>query len=122
MKIMVEAKLRLPVRTLLKGDAKLEEFFLDRIRYYFKDIRGFKYDEVRAVLAAGWDNLPDVQRRLEALTQVRPKSAGQLDKCTENIFGIDVARIACFSAAQPPRGRLRCSRSSPSGYGASGCS
>jgi glycyl-tRNA synthetase beta chain len=71
-KILVEAKLQLPVRTLLKGDAQLEEFFLDRIRYYFKDIRGFKYDEVNAVLASGWDDLADVEERLIAIQAVRP--------------------------------------------------
>jgi glycyl-tRNA synthetase beta chain len=71
-KILVEAKLRLPIRTLLKGDAKLEEFFLDRIRYYFKDIRGFKYDEINAVLGSGWDDLLDVEERLVAIQAVRP--------------------------------------------------
>lgn len=71
-KIVVEAKLRLPLRTLLKGDAKLEEFVLDRVRYYFKDIRGFKYDEVNAVLASGWDDLADVEERLIAIQAVRP--------------------------------------------------
>jgi glycyl-tRNA synthetase beta chain len=71
-KILVDAKLRLPIRKLLNGDAKLEEFFLDRVRYYFKDIRGFKYDEVNAVLASGWDDLVDVEERLVAIQAVRP--------------------------------------------------
>jgi glycyl-tRNA synthetase beta chain len=71
-KILVEGELRLPVRKLLGGDAKLEEFVLDRIRYYFKDIRGFKYDEVNAVLASGWDDLVDVEERLVAIQSVRP--------------------------------------------------
>jgi len=71
-KILVDATLRLPIRKLLNGDAKLEEFFLDRVRYYFKDIRGFKYDEVNAVLASGWDDLVDVEERLVAIQAVRP--------------------------------------------------
>jgi len=71
-KILVDARLRLPIRKLLNGDAKLEEFFLDRVRYYFKDIRGFKYDEVNAVLASGWDDLVDVEERLIAIQAVRP--------------------------------------------------
>ena len=71
-KILVEGELRLPVRKLLGGDAKLEEFVLDRVRYYFKDIRGFKYDEVNAVLASGWDDLVDVEERLVAIQAVRP--------------------------------------------------
>ena len=71
-KILVEGKLRLPIRKLLNSDARLEEFFLDRIRYYFKDIRGFKYDEVNAILASGWDDLVDVEERLIAIQAVRP--------------------------------------------------
>jgi glycyl-tRNA synthetase beta chain len=71
-KILVEGELRLPLRKLLGGDGKLEEFVLDRVRYYFKDIRGFKYDEVNAVLASGWDDLVDVEERLVAIQAVRP--------------------------------------------------
>jgi glycyl-tRNA synthetase beta chain len=51
--------------------AQLWEFFLDRIRSYFKDVRGFAYDEVAAVLAAQSGDLVDVEARLIALKQVR---------------------------------------------------
>jgi glycyl-tRNA synthetase beta chain len=71
-KILVEAKLRLPIRKLLAGDAQLEEFFLDRIRNYFRELRGFAYDEVNAVLASGWDDLVDAEERLTAVRDVRP--------------------------------------------------
>jgi glycyl-tRNA synthetase beta chain len=71
-RIVVEGKLRLPIRTLLGGDPALEEFFLDRVRYYFREIRGFAYDEVNAVLAAGFDDLVDVEERLEAVREARP--------------------------------------------------
>ncbi len=71
-KILVEGKLALPVSRLIGGDAQLREFFLDRVRYYFREIRGFRYDEVNAVLAAGWDDLTDVESRLAAIRQVRP--------------------------------------------------
>jgi glycyl-tRNA synthetase beta chain len=60
------------LKGLLGRDAKLEEFFLDRIRTYFRDIRGFKYDEVNAVLSSGWSNLADVEKRLQAIQIVRP--------------------------------------------------
>jgi glycyl-tRNA synthetase beta chain len=56
----------------LEMSGELREFLRDRIDYYFREVRGFKYDEVRAVLAAGYDNLPDVLARLEALRDVRP--------------------------------------------------
>lgn len=71
-KILVEGRLRLPLQTLLEGNEQLEEFFLDRIRYYFRDILGFQYDEVNAVISAAWDDLVDVNARLEAVREVRP--------------------------------------------------
>jgi glycyl-tRNA synthetase beta chain len=71
-KILVEGKLPMPLSTLLNNDPQLQEFVLDRVRYYFKDIRGFKYDEVNAVLASGRDDLADVEKRLAAVQAVRP--------------------------------------------------
>jgi glycyl-tRNA synthetase beta chain len=70
-KIIVEGKLQLPLSTL--GLSKeLEEFLLDRAKFYFKEVRRFKYDEINAVLASGHDDLVDVESRLSALAQVRP--------------------------------------------------
>ena len=76
-KIIVEGKLQglghaTSVASLLGDNPALNEFFFDRVRYYFREIRGYKYDEVNAVLAAGQDDLVDVAERLEALRQVRP--------------------------------------------------
>jgi glycyl-tRNA synthetase beta chain len=71
-KILIEGKLKLPLSELLNKDPQLQEFVLDRVRYYFKEIRGFKYDEVNAVLASGWDDLVDVGNRLTAVQAVRP--------------------------------------------------
>ena len=71
-KILVEGRLSLSLSKLADGDQALAEFLLDRVRYYFKDIRGFRYDEVNAVLAAGHDDLPDVESRLAAIQAVRP--------------------------------------------------
>jgi len=71
-RILVEGRLHLPLRLLLDGDTRLEDFVLDRIRYYFKDVRGFRYDEVNAVLASGWNDLVDVESRLLAIQAVRP--------------------------------------------------
>ncbi len=71
-KILVEGRLSLSIAALTAGDASLTDFLLDRVRYYFRDIRGFAYDEVAAVLAAGAGDLVDVESRLAALQQVRP--------------------------------------------------
>ncbi len=69
-KILVEAKLAYKLDDLAHGE--LREFLLDRIQYYFREIRGFKYDEVNAVLASGCGTLSDVEARLTALAAVRP--------------------------------------------------
>jgi glycyl-tRNA synthetase beta chain len=71
-KILVEGKIALPLAGVAGGDAALHEFLLDRVRYYFKDVRGFAYDEVNAVLAAGCESLPDVDERMIAIQAVRP--------------------------------------------------
>jgi glycyl-tRNA synthetase beta chain len=47
------------------------EFMRDRVEYYFRDVRGFAYDEVRACMAAGWTDLLDLESRLTRVKQVR---------------------------------------------------
>lgn len=71
-KILVEGKLALPLIDLLGGDAALVSFFEDRVRYYFRDARGFAYDEVNAAMAAGWSNLVDLEARLTRIQRLRP--------------------------------------------------
>ncbi|MDP9053279.1 MAG: glycine--tRNA ligase subunit beta [Acidobacteriota bacterium] len=71
-RILVEGKLRLPIQSLCEGSIPLEEFFAERIRYYFREIRGFQYDEINAVLVSGWDDLLDLEERLSAVRDVRP--------------------------------------------------
>jgi glycyl-tRNA synthetase beta chain len=71
-KILAKAKLSLPIRNYLNGNLQLEEFFLDRIRNYFREVSGFPYDEVNAAIAPGWDDLDDLQNRLAAVSFVRP--------------------------------------------------
>jgi glycyl-tRNA synthetase beta chain len=66
-KILVEGKLNIK----LEMSAELRAFMLDRIDYYFREVRGFKYDEVRAVLAAGYADLADVEARLERVQAIR---------------------------------------------------
>ncbi|MCW5980564.1 MAG: glycine--tRNA ligase subunit beta [Bryobacteraceae bacterium] len=71
-KILVEGRLAFSVSELAAGKAALREFLLDRARYYFREIRGFAYDEINAALASGADDLTDLERRLEAVKAVRP--------------------------------------------------
>ncbi|HUV70755.1 MAG TPA: glycine--tRNA ligase subunit beta [Terracidiphilus sp.] len=55
-----------PVRAFLK-----EEFLKERLHFFLKDVRGFAYDVVNAVLAAGADDVRDAIARAEALTTAR---------------------------------------------------
>jgi glycyl-tRNA synthetase beta chain len=69
-RILVEAGQPYKLDDLASGE--LREFLIDRIKYYFREIRGFKYDEVNAVLASGCGTLTDVEARLTALAEARP--------------------------------------------------
>jgi glycyl-tRNA synthetase beta chain len=70
-KILVEGKLELPLLDLIRGDEPLISFFEDRIKFYFKDHRGFAYDEINAAMAAGWSNLPGLEARLTRIQNLR---------------------------------------------------
>ncbi|MBZ5608785.1 MAG: glycine--tRNA ligase subunit beta [Acidobacteriia bacterium] len=50
----------------------LAEFMRDRTEYYFRDVRGFAYDEARACMAAGWQDLIDLDARLKRVQAIRP--------------------------------------------------
>jgi glycyl-tRNA synthetase beta chain len=56
-------------------DFKFEDavrgFFRERLEVYLRDVRGFAYDVVNAVLAAGSDDVVDALARAEAVSKVR---------------------------------------------------
>jgi len=72
-RILIEGRFDLDLNTLLGTDEALKAFFAERVRYYFKDIRGFAYDEINACMAAscGWGNLVDLEARLERVSALR---------------------------------------------------
>lgn len=70
-KILIEGSLDSKLLDLVTSDA-LKAFFEDRVRYYFREVRGHAYDEVNAAMACGWSDLKDLSARLEALKAVRP--------------------------------------------------
>jgi glycyl-tRNA synthetase beta chain len=71
-RILVEGKIAVPLLDLLEGNQQLIAFFEDRVKFYFKEHRGFKYDEVNAAMAAGWSNLVDLEARLVRIQKLRP--------------------------------------------------
>ena len=50
----------------------IREFFRERLDFYLREVRGFAYDVVNAVLAADADNVVDAVARAEAVAKVRP--------------------------------------------------
>jgi glycyl-tRNA synthetase beta chain len=90
-KIIAEHKLPLPVSKLF-SDARAEyvgseaerrfdpkvsfvesiaNFMRERLEFYLRDVRSFAYDVVKAVLAAGSDDVVDAIARAEAVSEVR---------------------------------------------------
>jgi glycyl-tRNA synthetase beta chain len=71
-KILFEAKLPIALAELVGDVAQLGEFLLERVQFYLREIRGFAYDEVNAVLAVEPTTLADVAERVAAVHDVRP--------------------------------------------------
>jgi len=51
--------------------AQVEAFLRERVQFYLKNVRGFAYDVVNAVMAVSFDDLRDAVARAEALTEAR---------------------------------------------------
>jgi glycyl-tRNA synthetase beta chain len=59
---------------VLDGNQELIEFMRDRIRYYFRDVRSFAYDEVNACMATQWGTIGDLESRLIRVRALRDRS------------------------------------------------
>jgi glycyl-tRNA synthetase beta chain len=77
-KILAESELPLTLSNVVNAtDSKpankelVAAFLRERLHFYLKDVRGFAYDVVSAVLAAGADDVRDAIARAEALTAAR---------------------------------------------------
>jgi glycyl-tRNA synthetase beta chain len=79
-KILAEARPALPLTLGDVADAasanedvrvKVEVFFAERLEFYLREAKGQAYDVVKAVLAAGANDVRDAVARAEAVTAVR---------------------------------------------------
>jgi glycyl-tRNA synthetase beta chain len=77
-KILAESELPLNLAGVVNAAATTEEsrpqisnFLHERVHFYLKDVRGYAYDVVNAVLAAGSADVRDAMARAEALTVAR---------------------------------------------------
>ncbi|MDY7096021.1 MAG: glycine--tRNA ligase subunit beta [Acidobacteriota bacterium] len=85
-------RLKLDAATLRET---LRDFLLDRVRHLLGR-QGLAYDEIEAGLAAGSENLPDLQRRVHAVHGLR-EQPGFLS------VALSAKRIANILKDQPPR-------------------
>ncbi len=77
-KILAESELPLTLADVLDAAApdganrdQVSAFLRERLHFYLKDVRGFAYDVVNAVLAADANDVRDAIARAQALTAVR---------------------------------------------------
>ncbi len=86
-KVLLELSLALPLDVLvgsalsaldvrqkegqLEVRARVCDFLRERLSHYLEGFRKFRYDTVRAILAAGWDPPLEALRRTEALEAIR---------------------------------------------------
>jgi glycyl-tRNA synthetase beta chain len=71
-KILFEARLQVAFDSLAHDVPQLREFLLERVQYYLRDIGGYAYDEVNAILATPITTLSDMEARVRAVHDVRP--------------------------------------------------
>ena len=72
MKILFEARLNLALMPLIEDVPALVPFMRERIEFYLRDVLGFFYDEVAAVMAPPMTTLADLADRAEGIRVVRP--------------------------------------------------
>ena len=77
-KILAESELPLTLEDVVGASGvdgtdreQVAAFLRERLHFYLKDVRGFAYDVVNAVLAAGAEDVRDAIARAEALTAAR---------------------------------------------------
>lgn len=102
-RILIEAGIDLPLNRLLAAASNelagqvevspellldTREFIVDRLKNYYRD-QGFGSELINAVLNSDWDTLPDLDKRLKALSEfMGQKDAAQLAAANKRIGNI----------------------------------
>lgn len=61
-------------KSFVEGDKlaqAIADFMRERVEFYLREVNGFSYDVVNAVLASGYDDVVDAVQRAQALAKVR---------------------------------------------------
>ena len=117
-RILAESKLPLTMDDVVAawgrgGDEVLRQvraFLSERLSFYLKDVRGFAYDVVSAVLDSGADDVQDAIARAEALTAVRGSddfvAISAAFKRIKNILRQAAEKGEIVAAGAPPESAL----------------
>jgi glycyl-tRNA synthetase beta chain len=101
-KILFEAKLPVELAQIVDDVPQLGEFLLERIQFYLREIDGFAYDEVNAVLAVPPTTLADLEERVAAVHNVRPTA--DFEPLAASFKRIkNILKQAGVTASEPPR-------------------
>jgi glycyl-tRNA synthetase beta chain len=101
-RIVVEGKVKFDFPDM---SPELSEFLRDRVEYYFRDVRGFAYDEVRACMAARWTDLLDLEARVARIKAIRPTS--DFESMAASFKRIkNILKQASFSNSNAPNASL----------------
>jgi glycyl-tRNA synthetase beta chain len=77
----------------------------ERIEFYLKDARGYAYDEVNAVMAAGFTTLQNLAERVDAIHTVRPTD--NFEPLAASFKRIkNILKQAQLTTANPPKPEL----------------
>jgi glycyl-tRNA synthetase beta chain len=101
-KILFEARLNIHLfQFACIKDTELRYFFAERLDYYLREVKGYPYDEVKAVLGAPIYTLADLYDRLEAIHSVR--ASEDFEPLAASFKRIkNILRQAQLQAAYPP--------------------
>ncbi len=100
-KILFESKLPLELLPLVEDVPGLPGFLKDRVQFFLKDVLGFAYDEVAAVMAAHIGTLSDLAERVKAVHHVRPTP--DFEPLAASFKRIkNILRQSQFTATGPP--------------------
>ncbi len=100
-KILFEARLNIELRET----PALSDFIKERIQFYLRDVLGYFYDEVNAVMATPIATLHDVADRVEAIHYVRPTE--DFEPVAASFKRIkNILKQAQVTGAEPPDPKL----------------
>ncbi|HZS54567.1 MAG TPA: glycine--tRNA ligase subunit beta [Bryobacteraceae bacterium] len=104
-KILFEARLNLQLMPLIEDVPALVPFMRERIEFYLRDVLGFFYDEVAAVMAPPITTLADLADRAEAIRYVRPTE--DFEPLAASFKRIkNILKQAGINSAPPPKADL----------------